>query len=99
MCGCGSGDCFNGFGTNTPGCSYNTPMNTLGVGDLVSAGAKTLGNDFRQMPPRRHRNAITGISAKRPAPIPFVTPGTNGPFPGMRPLFVPHGPSGRPKKR
>ena len=99
MCGCGSGDNFNGFGNNTPGCSYNNPMNTLGVGDMVPAGKDTLGNDTRLYMPKRKRDSITGISTKRQAPMPFVTPGTNTPFQGMRPLYVPQGGSGRPKNK
>ena len=86
----GSGDCFGGVGT-----PMNTPMNTLGVGDLVPSGQHTLGNDFCQQPVgRRHRKSITGIATKRQAPqTPFVTPGTNNGFSSMspRPLYVPTG--------
>ena len=94
----GSGDAFNGFGSNIPGCSYNTPFNTMGVGDMVPAGVHTLGNDFRQNLPKRSRKSITNISMKRPAQIPFVTPGSNDGFSSMgeRPLFVP---SGRPSSK
>jgi len=86
MCCMGSSDVFGGI---------NTLNNTMGVGDLVPAGAHTLGNDFCQTQPgkRRQRRNITNISMKRPAPMPFVTPGTNDGFSSMgpRPLYVPSG--------
>lgn len=94
MCdGIGSGDCFGG----TFGC-YNTPMNTMGVGDLISAGTHELGNDFRQMgvgrmPKKSKKQQITRVQAKRPAMQPFVTHGRNSGYDmSPRPLFVPHNP-------
>lgn len=41
--GMGSGD---GFFGGAGGPAYNTPMNTVGVGDPVPAGKNTLGNDW-----------------------------------------------------
>ena len=43
MCDFYGGD-FGGAG----GC-YNTPMNTMGLGDVVPAGTTEYGNDFKQM--------------------------------------------------
>ena len=71
MCCIGSGDCFGGVGS-----PMNTPMNTLGVGDMVPAGQHTLGNDFCQQPSgRRQRKNITSIIM---SPRPLYVP-TGGP--------------------
>ena len=88
----GSGDCFGGAGGST----MNTPMNTLGVGDLVPAGKDTLGNDCypwmdHRQNKRGRKSAVRSISTKRPAHQPFVTPGRNSGFDmSTRPLVVPH---------
>ena len=87
----GSGDCFGGAG----GPTMNTPMNTLGVGDLVPAEKDTFGNDCYPWMDHRQKkgrkSAVRGIATKRPASTPFVTPGKNSGFDmSPRPLFVPH---------
>lgn len=91
--GFGSGDAAIG-GAGGP--TMNTPMNTLGVGDLVPAGAHTLGNDcypWMNHGKTKKKSAVRGISTKRPAPTPFVTRGKNSGFDmSERPLFVPHNP-------
>ena len=74
----------------------NTPMNTLGVGDLVPAGKDTLGNDCypwmdHRQNKRGRKSAVRSISTKRPAHQPFVTPGRNSGFDmSPRPLVVSH---------
>lgn len=88
----GSGDCFGGAW----GPTMNTPMNTLGVGDLVPAGKDTLGNDCypwmdHRQNKRSRKSAVRSISTKRPAHQPFVSPGRNSGFDmSPRPLVVPH---------
>lgn len=98
MCdgGIGSGDAFGGEFGGTGGC-YNTPYNTLGVGDLVPAGTHELGNDFRQMtmgwPVKKPRQNRKKNGNKRPSYRPFVSQGTSSGYDmSPRPLFVPHNP-------
>ena len=82
MCDFCGGD-FGGAG----GC-YNTPMNTLGVGDLVPAGTTEYGNDFKQM-------QFGKPASKRPAQYQNSKknqPKQNSGFDFTpRPLYVPYG--------
>ena len=91
--GFGSGD--TGFG-GAGGPTMNTPMNTVGVGDLIPAGKDTLGNDcypWMDHRQKKKKSSIRSIATKRPAPTPFITKGKNSGFDmSERPLFVPHNP-------
>ena len=87
--GMGSGD---GFFGGAGGPTMNTPMNTLGVGDLIPAGTHEMGNDC--YPWMNHgRKKIKNISTKKGTPVsrkPFVTPGVNTGYDfSPRPMFVP----------
>ncbi len=100
--GVGGGDCFSGdaFG-GAYGC-YNTPMNTVGVGDLVPAGIDKLGNDFRQMGiffnQQGKKNKKQNFQNRRkpasaPKTQPFVSRGSNSGYDmSPKPLFVPYNP-------
>ena len=82
MCDFYGGD-FGGAG----GC-YNTPMNTMGLGDVVPTGTTEYGNDFKQM-------QFGKPATKKPAQYqnpkksqPKQTPGFDF---SPRPLYVPFG--------
>ena len=82
MCDFYGGD-FGGAG----GC-YNTPMNTMGLGDVVPAGTTEYGNDFKQM---QFGKPATKKSAQYQNPKksqPKQTPGFDF---SPRPLYVPFG--------
>ena len=110
MC-CGSGDIQMGMGgVSFP---YNTPCNTLGIGDPIPAGmhgrpgsgdifsVMAWGRPFGKPGPYRHfggRPTRNKPPHPRPNTAKFVTRGTSTPNMAPRPLLVPLSPTSGKKR-